>query len=96
MLEHTFKTAHVIIKARTKQHSVIITLLDLKNAFGKVHHNLIKSVLAYHHIHESVQALVSSLYTDFHLYTISDNFSTSAIVQALVSSLYTDFHSYIF
>jgi len=67
--------AHVIHKARIKQRSVIITLLDLKNAVGEVHHNLIKSVLAHHHIPESVQALIPSLYTDCHSYIISDNFS---------------------
>jgi len=71
--------AHVIHKARIKQRSVIITLLDLKNAVGEVHHNLIKSVLAHHHIPESVQALIPSLYTDCHSYIISDNFSTPTI-----------------
>ena len=64
--------AHVINKARTKQRSVISTLLDLKNALGEVHHNLIKSVLAYHHLPESVHALIASLYTGFHSYIISD------------------------
>ena len=29
-----------INKARIKQRSVVITLLDLKNVFGEVHHNL--------------------------------------------------------
>ena len=79
VLEHTSMMAHVINKVRIKQRSVISTLLDLKNAFGEVHHNLIKSVLAYHHIPESVQALIASLYTDFHSYIISNNFSTPAI-----------------
>ena len=71
--------AYLINKARAKQHSAIITLLDLKNAFGEVHHNLIKSVLAYHHVPEAIQSVVTSLYTDFHSYTISDGFSTPAI-----------------
>ena len=30
---------------RTKQHSLVVTLLDLKNAFGEVYHNLIEEVL---------------------------------------------------
>ena len=43
VLEHTSMMGHVINKARLKQRSVVITLLDLKNAFGEVHHNLINS-----------------------------------------------------
>ena len=40
-LEHTAQMANIINKARIKQRSLVITLLDLKNAFGEVHHNLI-------------------------------------------------------
>ena len=43
--EHTAQIANVINTARIKQKSLVITLLDLKNAFGEVHHNLIPSVL---------------------------------------------------
>ena len=53
-LEHTAMMAQVINKARIKQRSLVITLLDLKNAFGKVHHNLIPNVLSYHHIPRGV------------------------------------------
>ena len=53
-LEHTAQMANVINKSRIRQRSVIITLLDLKNAFGEVHHNLIQSVLDYHHIPDHV------------------------------------------
>ena len=37
--EHAAQMADIINKARTKQRSLVITLLDLKNAFGEVHHN---------------------------------------------------------
>ena len=79
VLEHTSMMAYLINKARLKQRSVIITLLDLKNAFGEVHHNLIKSVLTYHHVPEAIQYLGTNLYTNFHSYIISDHFSTPAI-----------------
>ena len=79
VLEHTSMMAFVINKARLKQRSIIVTLLDLKNAFGEVHHNLIKSVLEYHHIPESLQLLIANLYTDFHSHIISDSFSTPVI-----------------
>ena len=68
--------APVINKARLKQRSIIITLLDLETAFEEVNHNLIKSVLAYNHIPEPIQLLAANLYTEFHSYFISDCFST--------------------
>ena len=40
---------------------------------------MIKSVLPYHHVPEAIQSLITSLYTDFHSYIISDSFSTPAI-----------------
>jgi hypothetical protein len=44
-LEHTAQMANIINKARIKQRSLVITLLDLKNAFGEVHHNLVTPYL---------------------------------------------------
>ena len=38
-LEHTSLMAHIIDRARARQRSLVVTLLDLKNAFGEVHHN---------------------------------------------------------
>ena len=78
-LEHTAQLAHIINKARVKQRSLIITLLDLKNAFGEVHHNLIYEVLEYHHIPDHIKNLVISLYTDFQTSIITEQFNTSFI-----------------
>ena len=78
-LEHTAQMANVINNARIKQRSLVITLLDLKNAFGKVHHNLITSVLDYHHIPEHVKLIIKSLYTDFKTSIITSEFRTPFI-----------------
>ena len=80
VLEHTSMMAYLINKARIKQRSALITLLDLKNTFGEVHNNLIKSVIAYHHVPDAIQSIVTSLHTDFHSYIISDGFSTPAFL----------------
>ena len=58
--EHTAQMAYIMNQARIRQRSLIIILLDLKNAFGEVHHNLIKSVLGYHHIPNHVQLIIKS------------------------------------
>ena len=78
-LEHTAQMANIINKARIKQRSLVITLLDLKNAFGEVHHNLITSVLDYHHIPEHIKLIIKSLYTDFKTSIITSEFRTPFI-----------------
>ena len=72
--------ASIIDKARTKQQSVVLTLIDLKNAFGEVHHNLIKEVLIHHYVPSNIQTLISSLYESFKTSIINDYFTTPAIL----------------
>ena len=78
-LEHTSQMTNIINHARIKQRSVVITLLDLKNAFGEVHHNLIQSILNYHHIPDHISDIIKSLYTDFNTAVITSEFSTPFI-----------------
>ena len=66
--------ADITKKPRTEQRSLVITLLDLKNAFGEVHHNLIQTALDYHHIPYHIKLLVKSLYTDFKTSIITNEF----------------------
>ena len=63
--EHTAQLAHIIRQAKKKQRSLVVTLLDLKNAFGEVHHNLIPLVLDYHHVPSELIECIMSLYKDF-------------------------------
>ena len=63
--EHTAQLAHIIWQAKKKQRSLVVTLLDLKNAFGEVHHNLIPLVLDYHHVPSELIECIMSLYKDF-------------------------------
>ena len=58
----------MINHARRYQSNLVITLLDLTNAFGELDHNLIISVLHYHHVPNHIRSLVGSIYTN---YTIS-------------------------
>ena len=74
--EHTAQMTYIINQARIRQRSLVITLLDLKNAFGEVHHNLIQSVLGYHHIPQHIQLMIKSLYTNFKTSIITSDFNT--------------------
>ena len=54
----------VINHARKKQRNLVIKLLDLKNAFSKVDHELITYVLKFHHVPDHIIQLIQSLYTN--------------------------------
>ncbi|CAB4003347.1 Hypothetical predicted protein [Paramuricea clavata] len=71
--------AHIINTARTKQRSIVITLLNLKNAFGEVRHDLIYEVLDYHHVPNHMKNLICSLYTHFQTSIITEQFNTPII-----------------
>ena len=77
-LEHTAQMAH-INQARIKQRSPVVTLLDRKNAISEVNHNLIQSVLEYHHIAAHIKILIKSLYRNFKTSIITSKFNTPFI-----------------
>ena len=60
-----------------KQRSLVVTLLDLKNAFGEVHHNLIHVVLDYHHVPPELIECIMSLYKEFATAIVTDSYTTS-------------------
>ena len=59
--ENMANMSHIINDARRRQRPVPIKLIDLQNACGEVHHNLIESVLKYHHIPHDVISVIRSL-----------------------------------
>ena len=44
-IEHTELLTNILKHAKNKQWQLVVTVFDLKNAFGEVHHNLIKNLL---------------------------------------------------
>ena len=74
--EHTAQMVYIINQARIRQRSLVVSLLDLKNVFGEVYHNLIQSVLHYHHIPDHIQIMIKSLYTNFKTSIITSNFDS--------------------
>ena len=78
-VEHTELLNYIVNDARIRQRSVTVTLIDLKNAFGEVHHNLIKSILKFHHIPNEVISMMENLYTDYGISILTKNFITAPI-----------------
>ena len=77
--EHIAEMSRIINHSRKQQRSVTITLIELKNAFGEVHHTLIQSVLRYHYIPDEINGIVQILHSDFHLSVITNDFHTKYI-----------------
>ena len=76
--ERTVHLAHLIRQAKKRQRSLVVTLLDLRNAFGEAHHHLLPVILRFHHMPNSVVRLIDSLYQDF-CTTVTDVYSTEFI-----------------
>ena len=62
-----------------KQISLVITLLDLNNAFGEIYHNLVLEVLKYHHILMHIQTIICSFCSNFHTAIITKLLKTPFI-----------------
>ena len=69
----------IINNARLKQRSLVVTLLDLRNAFGEVHHNLLSTILQYHHIPSEICSLIESLYRGYQVSIATNTFITDPI-----------------
>ena len=78
-IEHTELMTHIINHARTKQKSLTISLIDLKNAFGEVHHNLLRTALEFHHIPQEMIDLTINLYTNYKVSIGTEKFITNPI-----------------
>ena len=70
---------NILKHIKNKQGQLVVTLFDLKNAFGEVHHNLIKTALQYHHIPPSIINLINSLYSDYFISITTKDFITNPI-----------------
>ena len=64
-IEQTEALTYLIDHARNKQRSLVITLIDLRNAFGEVNHALLKQVLKFHYLPNDITELILDLYSDF-------------------------------
>ena len=79
-IEHTELMSHLINHAGQKQRSLVVTLIDLKNAFGEVHLELIRAVLRFHHIPRSIEKFILHLYDGFHISVTANGFLTDPIL----------------
>ena len=78
-IEHTELMTHLINNAKRHQRSLVISLIDLKNAFGEVNHEMLRFALQYHHIPPLVIRCIMEFYKDFRIHVATDKFITNSI-----------------
>ena len=61
--EHTELLDHLMKTAKREKRSICVTLLDLKNAFGSVHHKLIEFTLKFHHVPDEFVKIFKDIYS---------------------------------
>ena len=65
--EHSETLAHLLRDAKHTNREITVVLLDLKNAFGSVSHDLIRASLKYHHLPSKFLQLFNSIYNDSYI-----------------------------
>src|SRR6218665_1677186 len=78
--EHTELLSQIILDAKRKSRGLIVTLLDLKNAFGEVHYDLIRASLNYHHLPSICTDIFNSIYHGSSIFVAVKNESTSQLM----------------
>ena len=79
--EHTETLTYMINHAWRYQRNLIITWLNLKNAFGELDHQLTHSVLRYQYIPDHISSLVDySFYTNYSISIGTSDFITNPVV----------------
>ena len=78
-IEHTETLTYLLRHAKLKQRNLVVTLIDLKNAFGKVHHQFLRKTFSFYNIPDSMIDLVMRPYDEFYLSINSKSFSANPI-----------------
>jgi hypothetical protein len=78
--EHSELLTHVMRDAKRYQRTVVVTLLDLRNAFGEVHHNLIRKAMEYHHVAPELIEIFNGIYCNFCVTIAVNNSWTEPVV----------------
>jgi len=75
-IEHTFTLLEALRDAKDSHRQIIITWLDLANAYGSVRHNLIQFALNWFHVPKLIQELIFDYYEKLCAKIFTNNWST--------------------
>ena len=75
-LEHTSLLSQLIREAKVERKNLVVTWLDIANAYGSIPHSLIMSALKKAHVPEEEVSLVESYYSNVQIRFTTKEFTT--------------------
>ena len=75
-IEHTAILSQLIKEAKEEKKNLVVTWLDIANAYGSIPHSVISKALEAAHVPEAVRNLVSSYYSKVHIRFSTKSFTT--------------------
>ena len=75
-LEHTALLSQLIREAKAEKKNLVITWLDIANAYGSLPHDVIQKALVKAHIPENARNLIESYYSDVKIRFSTKSFTT--------------------
>ena len=76
-LEHTAVLSQLIREAKSEKKNLVVTWLDIANAYGSIPHDVIKKALERAHVPENTRQLVESYYSDVRIRFTTREFTTA-------------------
>jgi hypothetical protein len=61
-VEHSFMLFEAMKEAKEEQRQIVVSWIDLANAYGSVRHNLVQFAMDWYHVPKRIQALVFNYY----------------------------------
>jgi hypothetical protein len=75
-LEHTAVLSQLIREAKKEKKNLVVTWLDVANAYGSIPHDVIMKALQRAHIPDSTRSLIESYYSDVRIRFTTAKFTT--------------------
>ena len=75
-LEHTAILSQLISEAKKERRNLVVTWLDIANAYGSIPHNIIRIALERAHVPEKTRSLIDSYYKNVKIRFTTRDFTT--------------------
>ena len=75
-LEHTAILSQLMREAKKEKKNLVVTWLDIANAYGSIPHDVIRIALERAHVPEKTRDLIASYYSDARIRFTTKNFTT--------------------
>ena len=77
VIEHTGVITQLLKEAKANKGDIAVLWLDIKNAYGPIHHSLVQEALKRYHVPNKIIEIIGDYYHNFQMRTVSGN-TTSA------------------